>query len=383
MQDLSPDLGTRSHPHRTEQAPSPERLYLVDVLRGLASLAVVIWHYQHFFMTAPGAFITDFSHEPLYGVLAAFYTDGHRAVELFYVISGFVFFHVYLDDVATRRVSATEFFVFRFSRLYPLHVATLIAVMIGQWLSWRLTGQWTVFADNDAWHFVLNLLFAPAWGLETAPSFNGPVWSVSIEVLIYALFFVFCRVISRRIDLIVPAVSAVWLLATIVVMFAPYKTTALMAVGVAYFFAGGSALLIWRELKSRHATAGCVTGLTIAALALLAYRLDLISSFMFQTLAFPSAVLGLAFLQTLRPNAGRAVRLIGDLTYASYLIHFPIQLFIILTVRALGLTVDYTTAVMLFIYLACVVGLAIPVHFGFELPAQAWLRRRMLRQPRR
>jgi peptidoglycan/LPS O-acetylase OafA/YrhL len=122
---------------------------------------------------------------------------------------------------------------------------------------------------------------------------------------------------------------------------------------------------------------------TIAALATLGYRLDLISSFMFQTLAFPSAVLGLAFLQTLRPKAGRAVRLIGDLTYASYLLHFPIQLFMILVIRALGLTVDFTTIVMLVIYLVTVVGLAIPVHFGFELPAQSWLRRRMLGPPRR
>jgi len=32
----------------------PKHLYLLDILRGLASLAIVIWHYQHFFFVAPG-----------------------------------------------------------------------------------------------------------------------------------------------------------------------------------------------------------------------------------------------------------------------------------------------------------------------------------------
>ena len=95
----------------------------------------------------------------------------------------------------------------------------------------------------------------------------------------------------------------------------------------------------------------------------------------------PAAMLALACLQTLRPAAGRPMRLIGDLTYATYLIHFPIQLYMILFIRESGISADFASPVMLLIYLAAVVLLAIPVHYGFELPAQQWLRQRLLSSP--
>jgi len=85
--------------------------------------------------------------------------------------------------LAPLSIGAWQFFVLRFSRLYPLHFATLIFVATLQLGSLSLDGYSIVYPCNDVYHFVLNLFFASVWGFEQCASFNAPVWSVSVEVV--------------------------------------------------------------------------------------------------------------------------------------------------------------------------------------------------------
>ena len=359
--------------------PAPERLYLIDILRGLASIAVVLWHYQSFFYPEPDIYMTDYSREPLYSVLSLFYTSGDAAVQLFFVISGFVFFHVYQSHISNGRVAAYEFFALRFSRLYPLHFATLIIVLTGQQLSHSLDGRYIVSPYNDPWHFGLHLFFASAWGLEKGLSLNGPVWSVSVEVLLYAVFFVFCRALAARQKLLLPAVWASWVLATVIVVIDRVASVTLVASAASFFFAGGMAALIWRETKSQiDPLHGAAAAALVFVLAMAAWYLHVIKGNAFEAVAFPSVVLALAYWQSRHPDSGRPIRLIGDITYSTYLIHFPMQLFMILAIRSFGLTVDFASPLVLIAYLAAVIASGVVVYREFELPAQRWLRQRLL-----
>ncbi len=112
----------------------PKHLYLLDILRGLASLAIVVWHYQHFFYVAPGKISEEFvrSSQPLYFIFWPLYDNGHFSVQLFFVLSGFVFYFIYYDKVRSRSVSGYDFLILRFSRLYPLYFVTLIYVAVVQ-----------------------------------------------------------------------------------------------------------------------------------------------------------------------------------------------------------------------------------------------------------
>ena len=87
-------------------------------------------------------------------------------MDLFFALSGFIFFWLYAEAITERRVSAREFFVLRFSRLYPLHLATLLAVAAEQTLFLHLTGRYFVYGGNDGYHFLLNLGMASSWGFE-------------------------------------------------------------------------------------------------------------------------------------------------------------------------------------------------------------------------
>jgi len=72
---------------------------------------------------------------------------------------------------------------------------------------------------------------------------------------------------------------------------------------------------------------------------------------------------------------------VGDLTYASYLLHFPVQLAVVLAIDALGLSRNlFLEPAALAAFILGTFGLAWIVFQAFEMPAQdalraAWLRR--------
>src|SRR4051812_39451788 len=182
--DVAPGRGTGLAAETNGQ-----KLLGLEVLRFACAMAVLVWHYQHFtFMgSAPGP---DFVREqqPFFGLLGFFYEYGALAVPVFWTISGFVFCWKYAADISDRKVTGKRFFVLRFSRLYPLHVATLLVVALLQAAWLHRNGNYFVYPDNSLPAFGLQLFMASNWA-ELPYSFNGPIWSVSAEVLIYALFF--------------------------------------------------------------------------------------------------------------------------------------------------------------------------------------------------
>src|ERR1700722_6561240 len=172
----------------------PKHLYLLDALRGIAALSVVLWHWYFFFLpfNREGMRFID-ERQPFFDQLSFLYDHGGNAVNLFFCLSGFVFFWLYEKKVADGTTSFEKFAVLRFSRLYPLHFATLVLVALGQVIYTALTQTFFVHGSNDPYHFFLNAAFVQAWGFQKDFSFNGPAWSVSIEILLYGIFFTLCR----------------------------------------------------------------------------------------------------------------------------------------------------------------------------------------------
>jgi Predicted acyltransferases len=120
---------------------TPKHFYSLDALRGLAALAVVCWHWQHFFYQGQALKEFSMASQPFYRVLSLFYNSGDRAVDLFFCLSGFVFYWLYSAKVKTGAVTAARFTVLRFSRLYPLHFVTLMAVLVMQTAMLAQTGN--------------------------------------------------------------------------------------------------------------------------------------------------------------------------------------------------------------------------------------------------
>jgi peptidoglycan/LPS O-acetylase OafA/YrhL len=313
-------------------------------------------------------------------------------VDLFFSLSGFIFFWLYSQRVAQRRISGAQFALLRFSRLYPLQLATLLCVAAGQYWMLKEQGSYFIYPVNDARAFVLNLLFASSWGFENDLSFNGPSWSVSVEVLLYGLFFVYCRFVPIR-AVILAALSLIG-------FFYIENYVEEVGRGVCSFFAGGCAFLAYQRIiaSPRAATitkgvAGGAVGtwlLTLAARHVLGFVSHYSAAVQHDVrqviliwpvvVLFPVTILALALVEAWRGTLGKRISFLGDISYSSYLLHFPLQLvfFAVVTRYTADRSVFYSPWFMLLFFAVLLTISYCSFHY-FELPAQRLLRQIGLR----
>jgi len=75
----------------------------------------------------------------------------------------------------------------------------------------------------------------------------------------------------------------------------------------------------------------------------------------------------------------RRLSFLGDLTYSSYLVHFPIQLILVQIVDMAGWGRTIFLSPLTFVlYLLFIAMVSLVLYRGFERPAQNWLRRILL-----
>lgn len=354
------------------------KLLGLELLRFIAACAVLVWHYQHFAFDG-AAIAVERAAQPLYALLWPFYEYGWYGVQAFWSISGFIFFWRYRDSVAAGAIGPWRFFVLRFSRLYPLHLATLLLVAALQAAYTARAGHHFVYPHNDGYHFLLQLFMASNWGAQAGYSFNGPIWSISVEVLVYLVFYASLRLAGKS-----PLLNLAALVLAVGLRQAGLATPVTDCIG--FFYAGGCGALLFL----RHPP-----GTGAGALRLLAWTVTLAApllawaaagafgrfgddAILYALLVYaPCALYCLAQPLPLSGRAAGAVEMLGNLTYASYLLHFPLQLAIALYFQARGVAIPmYGGALFLFFIGASFVAAYVTYRY-LEAPAQALVRRRL------
>jgi peptidoglycan/LPS O-acetylase OafA/YrhL len=302
--------------------------------------------------------------------------QGNLAVDLFFILSGFVIALNYGDRLAADWRATGDFLFRRFARIYPLHLLILLgfAAYAGAAI---LFGSATV-VGRDPGYFLASLFLVQNWGFLHALEWNVPAWSISTEACAYLLFPFLLRAA-------VPARQPAWLLALLVVLLGLSVPAFFAAMGYDFpdavaetglfrclvQFAMGVLLFeLSRRLRGRRLSA-----LLIGAAALLggAYA---VLGLPVMALAWAALVLGLALGRDGLLGSPLLVWL-GRISYATYLCHYlALTLFKLLFVEE-GKAVPLP---LLALYLVAVLAGSALLYHGFERPAQkhllAWWKRR-------
>ncbi|MBW8882454.1 MAG: acyltransferase, partial [Asticcacaulis sp.] len=119
--------------------------------------------------------------------MPAVIAKGYLGVELFFVLSGFILSHVYLEAFRTGRFSYRDFLWARLARIYPLH----LAITAGLGLLILALAVAGVHAGDKlvVWSSLpAQLTLTQAWGLAPHGGWNHPSWSISAEWFAYLTF---------------------------------------------------------------------------------------------------------------------------------------------------------------------------------------------------
>jgi len=355
-------------------ASNEHKLLGIELLRFLSSIAVLIFHYQHFaFVGGTEAhFIT--SQQPFFPLLRIFYEYGFYGVEIFWCISGFIFFWKYSTLIADEKMSGYIFFVLRLSRLYPLHFVTLIFMALMQYVYFSKHGSYFVYQYNDIYHFLLQLGLASNWGFQLGDSFNGPIWSISIEVLVYALFFLSLKYVSKSVVFI----AVVALAAAAVQMLKISEHPAFPC--VMFFYVGCLTAVLYRKAAADSTTGNLVTiGALSASLAIVAMQLLFDIKAKYFLVVFTPAIILLCVTHIRETSvANRILVPAGNMTYASYLLHVPIQITVVTVLNYLNVDIPVYNKAFFVTFILGTLALSYWVFEGFEMPAQRFVRRALL-----
>jgi peptidoglycan/LPS O-acetylase OafA/YrhL len=356
------------------------RLLSLDVARGIAALCVVVFHWAHFGLmpAAPG---DEVAVRPFWKLLKVLYAHGGNGVDFFFVLSGAIFFIKYANAISSREVGGWRFFVLRFSRLYPLHLATLILVAVLQYAVLSQVGRFFIYQHNDVAHFAVNLLFIQDWAvvpLLRDLSFNAPAWSLSVEALLYLIFFALFRFV-RPGSVVCAGIAVIGLVL--------YAETPLAGVGQGLwcFFLGGI-VATWCKTKPR----GWLCAITALAFVLAWFTPyewaifgQLTFGYLYCTIFFVGLVGCLIVFDRSLQRPARILSWLGDISYSSYLLHFPLQIMFVLPIiliegRYVGR--PFGTTWMMPLFFAVLIPLSLACYRLFEAPARRGIRSALLRK---
>jgi peptidoglycan/LPS O-acetylase OafA/YrhL len=134
-------------------------------IRTLLAFAIVLFHFT----------------PPHLGILFPFVDNGYVFVGVFFLISGYVLTYNYADRAAT--LVKREFWLARFSRLYPVYLLVLLFSFS------MLQSEWQSRSHFEFWKgLLLTPLVLQGWSPSLATFWNTVAWTLSCEVVLYAAF---------------------------------------------------------------------------------------------------------------------------------------------------------------------------------------------------
>jgi peptidoglycan/LPS O-acetylase OafA/YrhL len=150
-------------------------------VRGVAALWVLGYHLQ---LMAPYFALPAFHELP---ILRA----GYAGVDLFIVLSGFILMLTHEPDFERLSWERTRrFFALRLLRIYPMATVVLLLILLLVAAGGGFASQWlaAIPADDRLTSFARTLFLANRWWYPVAPDWNQPEWSLSVELVGYAVF---------------------------------------------------------------------------------------------------------------------------------------------------------------------------------------------------
>lgn len=336
-------------------SPSASRLGGLDALRGIAALAVVIYHYTHHFDT-----VFHTRRDLLFS-----FSRGHLGVQLFFVISGFV-----ILMTLERSKSIADFVIARFSRLFPAFwIAAIFSYLIIEWADI----PYMRIRPIDA---LMNATMIP--GFLGFHRIDGVYWTLQIELFFYILMAaIFALGLPKHLLRILAVILLVKLTDLRVGLQIPPPARSLLVLDHLQLFAPG--IVIYLARRGWRWEYGFILALSYLAVAGDQRAQFDAQSAVKHTLAvmFIGGLVWASTRWSLPLTSHPLVQFLGAISYTLYLIHANLGYVILYQAHQAGWNANAAAALAL----TAAIGGAAAITWGVEKPAMRAIRGRFRGRP--
>ncbi len=168
---LEDECAAESRPHKTQFVRKPE-LPALTGLRSLLAITIILFHFT------PSGLV--WSSHPRF-TLYPWINIGYVFVSFFFLISGFILAYNYAGR--QQRMDSLDFWMARFSRLYPVYLLTMLVSIP------MLMTEWTVRSHSEFWMgAIATPLLVQGFFPHLATFWMTVTWTLSCEVVLYLMF---------------------------------------------------------------------------------------------------------------------------------------------------------------------------------------------------
>nr|WP_294509877.1 acyltransferase [uncultured Rhodopila sp.] len=335
-------------------------------VRGLAAWWVVIYHFR------------ENLHLANWPLTAAIIDQGNLAVDLFFVLSGFIIGMNYIGSLQPFSIRPYfRFLILRLGRIYPLHLFMMVVFLVNPLTIIVFSHAQAPGVRYDAAYFGMSLLLVQNWGFTESLAWNVPAWSISTEWFAYLIFpaivWIGHLATNKRRAVFGIALCLTLLAVAVVVMQDDIPVNGL-ARCVLEFTSGTLVYVLWRQ-PSAHAARFAELA-TILWLPLFAGVFFLpMSGYPIAAMAWCVLIFGLANNRPLlsRCFSTSLIYRIGEYSYSTYLAHYFVRDWIKFLLIGRHLDWRIETAA----YLAATAAASFVLYNLIEVPGRNYVRRRV------
>ena len=316
-------------------ADTKPHYHLLDGLRGVAALMVIWYHVFEGYAFGGGTTIDTFNH-------------GYLAVDFFFILSGFVIGYAY-DDRWGKNFTMKDFIKRRLIRLHPMVIMGAVVGAITFYIQGSVQWDGTHIGISMVMLSLLCTIFfipaMPGVGYEVRGNgemfpLNGPCWSLFFEYIGNILYALFIRRLSNKALTIV-----VVLLGVALASFAIFNVSGYGNIGVGWTldgvnFIGGLLRMLFpfsmgmllsrnfKPMKLRGAFWICtLVMIALFAVPYLEGTESICTNGIYEAfciiIAFPILLWIGASGTTTDKKSTQICKLLGDISYPIYVIHYP------------------------------------------------------------
>jgi len=343
-------------------------------LRFVAALFVVIFHYK---VSDIGSRRLDFPE--------AISSFGYEAVTFFFVLSGFILTYVHVradSSIQQLNVSARSFFASRLARILP---AYFIALAIAAPFFVR---NYFAASTPDTLLFASGLVLVPlllqAWYPPANLLWNAPAWSLSVELFFYAVYPAFTYALRRcsNVRFFFGSLAVVLAIGALRQTLASeawqnfWAYSPLVHLPQFVFGAALARLFVFEKPRSPLELESMMATAILLLIPIIAYKPEIawLANSGFLAVVFGIVIFGAAGARgpLTRILSADTLVLLGEASYALYIMHWPMLVWWRLVTRKY-LTFELSPIVDFVCYLALAMCLSVLIFLYVERPMRRYL----------